>query len=89
LKHYSHLLARSGSGGNKLGHAGLSHKRWTERCGLRCGIWVRAWERICAVNKSNAALQRIRRRQLIVRYGTLVSSFLTLWGLIFVSHHLG
>jgi hypothetical protein len=30
-----------------------------------------------------------RRRELIIRYGALVSSFLTICGLVFVSHHLG
>jgi hypothetical protein len=48
-----------------------------------------AWEKVCAMTKNNAALLRIRRRQLIIRYGALVSSFLTIFGLVFVGQHLG
>jgi hypothetical protein len=31
----------------------------------------------------------MRQRKLIIRYGALVSSVLTLCGLVFVSHHFG
>ena len=54
---------------------------------MNCEVW--AWDQVCAVVNNNAALLRMRQRKLIIRYGALVSSVLTLCGLVFVSHHFG
>jgi hypothetical protein len=54
---------------------------------MNCEAW--AWDRVCAMVNNNAALLRMKQRKLIIRYGALVSSVLTLWGLVFITHHFG
>jgi hypothetical protein len=53
---------------------------------MNCEVW--ALDRVCAVFNNNAALLRMRQRRLIIRYGALVSSVLTLCGLVFVTANL-